>query len=357
MKKRIAAILMAAVMGVSVLAGCTPKEQAPAEEPAQESEQTQEGETSEQSALKISMVTDVGGVKDQSFNQSAWEGLEKVKADMGIEVGYIESKQDADYDPNLESLVDAKNDLIWGVGFKMASSIKNAAEAYPDQKFAIVDNDYGDETPANVLGVMFKEQEVSYLMGVIAAKMTKTNKIGFIGGMDVPVINRFRYGFVRGVEDTNPDAQIDVQFAEAFDNPTKGKAIANQMYSTGIDVIFHAAGDTGTGAIESAKEQNQMVIGVDRDQNDLAPDNVISSAVKRVDNAIYEVAKELKDGNFAGGTTRTFGLAEGGVSIAPTTSKNVPEEILTLVKEMEEKIISGEIKVPATAEEYDAMKN
>lgn len=354
MKKRFAAILMAAVMGVSVMAGCAPK--ATEEKPAENATEATEP-AAEDTALKISMVTDVGGVKDQSFNQSAWEGLEKAKADLGIEVGYIESKQDADYDPNIETLVDGKNDLVWGVGFKMAESIKAASESYPEQKFAIVDFDYGDETPKNVLGVMFKEQEPSYLMGVIAAKMTKTNKIGFIGGMDVPVINRFRFGFIKGIEDTNPDIQVDVQFAEAFDNPTKGKAIANQMYSSGIDVIFHAAGDTGNGAIESAKEQNKMVIGVDRDQNSLAPDNVISSAVKRVDNALYEVAKELKDGKFAGGTTMTFGLKEGGVDIAPTTDKNVPAEILSLVEEAKAKIISGEIKVPGTEEEYKAMKN
>ena len=348
MKKKITALFLASIMGVMTFTGCTSPApvETPADEPAVE-------ETAD--AMKISMVTDVGGVKDQSFNQSAWEGLEKAKAELGVEVGYIESKQDADYEPNLETLVDGENDLIWGVGFKMADAIAAAAGNYPDQKYAIIDFDYGDTTPENVLGVLFKEEEPSYLVGLIAGKMSKTNKIGFIGGMDVPVINRSRFGFLAGVKAANPDAVVDVQFVNAFNDPAKGKAVANQMYASGVDIIFHAAGDSGNGAIEAAKEQNKWVIGVDRDQNDLAPDNVISSAVKRVDNALFMVAKDLKDGNFAGGTTLIFGLAEGGVDIAATTSKNVPADILEYVEAEKQKIINKEIMVPGTEEDYNAM--
>ncbi len=347
MKKKFAAILLAALMGTAALAGCSsntpPAETPPTDTPAEK-------------VMKISMVTDVGGVKDQSFNQSAYEGLQRAEADLGMEIGYIESTQDADYEPNLETLVDGENDLIWGVGFKMADAIMAAAGNYPDQKYGIIDFDYGDTTPSNVIGVLFKEQEPSYLVGLIAGKMTTANKIGFVGGMDVPVINRFRFGFLAGVQAANPEAQVDVQFANAFDDPAKGKAIANQMYASGIDIIFHAAGDTGTGVIEAAKEQDKMVIGVDRDQNDLAPDNVITSAVKRVDNAIYLIAEELKNGNFDGGTTMIFGLKEGGVDIAATSDKNVPADILEFVNAEKEKIISGEITVPGTEEEYNAMK-
>ena len=152
MKKRITALFLASIMGIMTLAGCS---SAPAETPAEEPA----AEETAAESLKISMVTDVGGVKDQSFNQSAWEGLEKAKADLGIEIGYIESKQDADYEPNLETLVDGENDLIWGVGFKMADAILAAAGNYPEQKYAIIDNDYGDATPDNVLGLLFKEEE------------------------------------------------------------------------------------------------------------------------------------------------------------------------------------------------------
>ncbi|SHJ60355.1 BMP family lipoprotein [Tepidibacter formicigenes] len=344
MKKKLISLALAATMLGTMVVGCT--------KPAEEGAGGEEGKN----AIKVGMVTDVGGINDQSFNQSAWEGLKRAKDELGIEIGYQESKQDADYPPNIENLVDQENDLVWGIGFKMGDAVKEAAENYPDQKFAIIDYSYGDKTPKNIVGVTFKEQEASYLVGLIAGKMTKSNKIGFIGGMEVPVIKRFEYGFRAGVKEANPNAEVLIQYANSFTDSAKGKAIAKQMYSQGADIIFHAAGDTGTGMIEAAKEEGKYAIGVDRDQNSLAPDNVITSAMKRVDNAIYDVTKKLTEGKFEGGTTITYGLAEGGVDIAPTSDKHVPEDVLNLVKEYKNKIIGGEIKVPATEEEFNAMK-
>ncbi|KXZ39312.1 basic membrane protein A [Alkalithermobacter thermoalcaliphilus JW-YL-7 = DSM 7308] len=339
MKRKLLSMFVASTLLLGSLTACAPK-QAPT--------------GGDKSGLKVSMVTDVGGVNDQSFNQSAWEGLQRAEKDFGIKVSYQESHQEADYAPNIEILVDQNADLIWGVGFKMGDAIQEAAGHYPDNKFAIIDYAY-ENTPENVIGVIFKEEEASYLVGLIAGKMTQTNKIGFIGGMDVPVINRFQYGFIAGVKQANPDATVEVQFANAFDDPAKGKAIAKQMYQRGVDIIFHAAGDTGTGMIEAAKEEGKFAIGVDRDQNDLAPDNVITSAMKRVDNAIYEVSKELSQGKFEGGRTIVYGLKEGGVDIAPTTSKNVPKEILDFVEQEKQRIINGEFKVPSSQEELDKM--
>ncbi len=348
-KKKLVSLVLAATMLGTMVVGCAKpaEDQGAGEEPAKE--------------LKIGMVTDVGGVNDQSFNQSAWEGLQKAKKELGIKPGYQESKQDADYVPNIETLVDGENDLIWGIGFKMADALKEAAENYPDQKFAIIDNAYINEngenvTPKNVIGVTFKAEEPSYLVGLIAGKMTKTNKVGFIGGMKGPIIGSFEYGFRAGVKEANPNAEVVIQYANSFSDAAKGKAIAKQMYQNGADILFHAAGDTGTGMIEAAKEEGKFAIGVDRDQNSLAPDNVITSAMKRVDNAIFEVSKKLSEGTFDGGTTITYGLAEGGVDIAPTSNKNVPEDVLKLVEEYKQKIIKGEIKVPATEEELNAMK-
>lgn len=343
MKRKILAVLTSVALLATMMVGC-----------AKESTEAPATEQPAEKAMKIAMVTDVGGVNDQSFNQSAWEGLKRAEADFGMEVNYQESTQDADYVPNIQTLIDQENDLIWGIGFKMADAMAEAAENYPEQKFAIVDFAY-DETPENVIGVVFKENEASYLVGLIAGKMTETNKVGFIGGMDVPVINRFKFGFRAGVKAVNPEIEVLEQYANAFDKPAVGKAIANQMYQGGVDVIFHAAGDTGNGMIESAKELNKFAIGVDRDQNSQAPDNVLTSSVKRVDNAIYDVAKKLSEGTFEGGSTMVYGLAEGGVDIAATTSKNVPEEILTFVEEQKEKIISGEVVVPASEEEWNEM--
>ncbi|MEJ8554093.1 BMP family ABC transporter substrate-binding protein [Tepidibacter sp. Z1-5] len=344
MKKKLISLALTATLLGTMVVGCSK----PAEENA--------GGTEGAKTVKVGMVTDTGGVNDQSFNQSAWEGLKKGEADYGIKTSYQESKQDADYVPNIENLVDQENDLIWGIGFKMADAVKEAAENYPDQKFAIIDNSYGDETPENVIGVTFKEEQCSYLVGLIAGKMTKTNKVGYIGGIEVPVIQKFEYGFRAGVKEANPDAEVFVQYANSFSDPAKGKAIAKQMYSNGADILYHAAGDTGTGMIEAAKEEGKYAIGVDRDQNSLAPDNVITSAMKRVDNALYDVSKKLTEGTFEGGTTVTYGLAEGGVDIAPTTEKHVSKEIITYVNEEKQKIIDGEIVVPSNQEEFDAMK-
>ena len=310
------------------------------------------GQAKKETGIKIAMVTDVGGINDQSFNQSAWEGLKRAEKEFALSVDYLESNQDADYAPNMETLLDAGNNLIWGIGFKMGDTIKEKALENPDQNYAIIDYAYGDDTPANVVGVVFKEQEPSFLVGYIAGKMTKTNKVGFVGGMKFPLIEKFEYGFKAGVQLANPKAEIFAQYADSFTDAAKGKAIANQMYGNGADIVYHAAGGVGDGVIEAAKEQDKYAIGVDRDQNSLAPEHVITSAMKRVDNAIYNVAALLVKGEFPGGTTVVYGLKEGGVSIAPTSYKLVPAEILEEVEGLKAKIIAGEIVVPSTPDSY-----
>ena len=308
-----------------------------------------------ETAVKVAIVTDVGGVNDQSFNQSAWEGLQRAEKEIDIKASYLESTQDADYKPNMETLLDAGNDLIWGIGFKMADVLGELATLNPEQKYAGIDCFFEAPTP-NLVGVLFREQEPSYLVGYIAGKMTKTNKVGFIGGMDFFVIHKFHYGFLAGVKEANPGCEVLVQYADSFTDAAKGKAIANQMYKNGADIIFHAAGGVGDGVIEAAKEQNKYAIGVDKDQNSLAPDNVITSAMKRVDNAIYNLTKTLVEGTFPGGTNVVYGLKEGGVGIAPTSYKHVSAEILEEVKGLEAKIIAGEIVPPTSKEEWEAMK-
>ncbi|MBT8328865.1 MAG: BMP family ABC transporter substrate-binding protein [Desulfofustis sp.] len=303
--------------------------------------------------MKIAMVTDVGGVNDQSFNQSAWEGLKRAEKDFGIKVAYKESKQDADYAPNMETLTDAGYDLIWGIGFLMGDAIKETAEINPDQKYAIIDFSYGDETPQNVACAVFQEEEPSFLVGYIAGKMTKSNMVGFVGGIKFPLIEKFEYGFMAGVKLANPDAEVLRQYAESFTDAAKGKAITNNMYQQGADIVFHASGGVGDGVIEAAKEKGKWAIGVDKDQNFLAPDNVLTSAMKRVDNAIYDIGKRLIAGEFAGGETVVYNLKNDGVGIAPTSDKHVPAKILKEVDDLVAKIKAGEIVVPATKEAFD----
>lgn len=302
--------------------------------------------------LKVAMVTDVGGVNDQSFNQSAWEGLQRAKKELGVKASYQESKQDADYPGNLETLYDAGNDLIWGIGFKMADIVLKSAKQNPKQKYAIIDYSYGDKTPPNVVAVMFKAEEGAFLAGYIAAKMSKTNSIGFIGGMSVPIIHAFQYGYKAGAKYANKKINVLEQYSESFTDAAKGKAIANQMISKNADVVFHAAGAVGDGVIEAAKEKNKMAVGVDRDQNYLAPKNVITSSMKRVDNAIFSVTSDLSKGVFKGGTTQNFGLQDGAVDIAPTTAKMIPAALFSEVTELKKKIASGAIKVPASLASY-----
>ncbi|MFV9509791.1 BMP family lipoprotein [Tepidibacillus sp. LV47] len=346
MKKYITLILVLLLVMSSFLVGCgVDKETKDNKQAGQPENQTTE------KTLKVAMVTDTGGVNDQSFNQSAWEGLQRAEKELGIKASYLESKQDADYKPNLETLLDAGNDLIWGIGFKMEKVILEEAQNNPDQKYAIIDAAY-DNPPNNLVGVMFKAEESSFLVGYIAGKMTKTGKVGFVGGMRGPIIDAFEYGFKAGVKYANPKVEVITQYAESFTDAAKGKSIATNMYQQGADIVFHAAGGVGDGVIEAAKEQGKYAIGVDRDQNYLAPDNVITSAMKRVDNGIYNVVKQLKEGKFPGGTNITLGLKDGAVDIAPTSNKHVPANILKEVDGIKQKIINREIVVPNNADTF-----
>lgn len=305
--------------------------------------------------LKITLVSDVGGINDESFNQSAWEGLQRAEKELGVEISVIESTQAADYAPNIEQAVDNDSDLVIGVGFTMDKAIEEAATNYPDNKFAIIDHAYENQ-PENVNSLMFNAQEAAYLVGVIAAKKTETNKVGFIGGTKSPVIESFEYGFLAGAKSVSKDIEVLRQYADTYTDAAKGKAIANQMHADDVDVIFTAAGSTGNGAIEASKESGKMAIGVDKDQNSLAPENVITSAVKRVDMVVYNTVNDLVNEEFKGGQVSVYGLKEEGVGIAPTTDKNVDEEILAFVKEQSEKIKSGEITVPKNEQEYNSNK-
>jgi basic membrane protein A len=315
------------------------------------------GEAPAADQLKIGMVTDVGGVNDNSFNQSAWEGLQKAEADLGVSADVQESKSDADYIPNLNRFVKDGYHLTWGIGFLMADAIKEVATKNADTKLGIIDSNLGGEIPANVAAVTFKEHEGSFLMGVIAGSTTKTNKIGFVGGVKFALIEKFEYGFKAGVKSVNPNAEVVVNYVGDFTKPDQGKVVAATMYDSGVDIIYHASGATGDGVFAEAKERgNVWVIGVDRDQSYLAPDQTLSSMMKRVDVAVYTVTEQLKNGSFPGGTATELGLVDNGVGIAPTSDKHVSKEILDKVEEYKQKIIAGEIKVPQTDAEFQQFQ-
>lgn len=367
MKKKVLSLLMVAAMTAGMLAGCgsnagnsanngadaadSDAANADATEKSDAAGDADTNTNTDASNIKIGMVTDIGGVNDGSFNQSSWEGLQRAQSELGVSVDYLQSKADSDYIPNIETFVDENYDLIICVGYQLADALRTEAEANPDQKFAIID----DATNAdldNVTCLMFEQAQASYLVGYVAGLMTESNTIGIVIGMSTDTMNQFGYGYLAGAIDANPDVTVLQTNANSFGDTAGGKTAATAMITKGADVIFHAAGATGLGVIEGCKEADIWAIGVDSDQSSLAPDNIITSAMKRVDNACYDISKEVLEGTLTNGV-KTYDLTSGGVDIAPTTT-NLPEDVISAVEDVKAKIISGEITVPSTKDDFEA---
>ena len=301
MTKKIRTLILAGILVTSMyLSGCS-----------QKSVDTQEDK------VKITLVLDEGGVNDQSFNQSAWEGALDAKEKYNVEVNYIESKQESEYFSNIETAIDNESDLIIGVGFKLTDTIKDAAEHYPEQKFAIIDGTY-EEIPDNVSSIMFNEEQAGYAVGLIAAKTTKTNTVGFIGGMDIPSCSNFYVGFEKAIKDENSNIKVLKQYANSFTDAAKGRAIAEQMVNDNADIIFTAAGGVNTGSFEVAKEKGIKTIGVDMPSNYISPNTIITSALKNVGVGVELTVNDLVEGKFTGGEVKMFDLSNNGVGFEKT---------------------------------------
>lgn len=328
-----------------------------------------------ESTFSVAMVTDTGGIDDKSFNQSAWEGIQEFGKNNGLKEGkggysYLQSKSMADYSTNLNKLAREGYQLVYGVGALVTEDVAKIADQQKDTYFGIIDGEVKDKE--NVVSILFKEQESSFLAGVAAAKATKTNKVGFIGGMELPVIERFESGFLAGVQAVNPDIKVEVKYTGAFDKAELGKTTASSMYASGVDVIFHAAGGTGNGLFTEAKDLKKKdptreiwAIGVDSDQSregivkidDKEQNIVLTSAMKGVYKAVVEINEKAKEGKFPGGETIIYGLAEDGVSLAPINEAvSTRAEIDTAVNEWIEKIKNGEVVIPGTLEELKNFK-
>lgn len=343
LKKMLALVLAVAML--LTLAACGNKDSADDGTP-DDGEDTDVPPVTE--TVKIGMVTDVGGVNDQSFNQSSWEGLQTLAAeDSSFEVQYLESKTDADYSANIQTFIDEEYDLIICVGYMLADATREAAEANPDQLFAIIDDATIDLD--NVACLMFSQQEASYLVGVVAGMMTESNTVGYVQGMVSETMNLFGLGYISGVLSVNPDATVLQYNANNFADSAAGSAAATDMVTKGADVIYHAAGGTGAGVISACADNGIYAIGVDSDQSYLAPETVVTSAMKRVDIASQDISKAVKDGTFTGGV-HTYDLANGGVDIAPTQDL-LPAEVIEAVEAAKAGILSGEIVVPTTLDE------
>jgi basic membrane protein A len=306
--------------------------------------------------IKVGLVFDVGGRGDKSFNDAAYRGLEKAKKELGVDFEYIEPGPGGDREAALRQFASRPDiAIIFGIGFIFTDEITKMAQEFPEKKFACVDYtvDPSKTLPSNLIALEFKEEEGSFLVGVIAGLTTKTNAVGFVGGMESPLIKKFQVSYEAGVKYANPKCKVLIGYAgvtgDAFKNPGKGKELALGQYSQGADIIYHASGVTGLGVFEAARETKKLAIGVDSDQSDEAPGLILTSMVKSVDVSVYECIKETKDGTFKGGRVETFGLKSKGVDyIYDDKNKNlITDEVRKKTEEVRNEIISGKIVVPS----------
>ena len=311
-------------------------------------------------ATKVGIVLDVGGRGDKSFNDGAYAGADSAMNGLGADVRFIEPGEGADREAGLRLLAAEGMDLIMGIGFIFTDDLTVLSREYPDSKFAGVDFALGtDEAgnvippPPNVAALKFREEEGSFLVGALAALVGNSKRVGFIGGMDIPLIHKFEAGYRAGVKHVCPDCTVVAQYAgvtpEAFANPGRGKELALSQYQSGVNVIFHASGATGGGLFEAARAMGKLAIGVDADQAAEAPGRVLTSMIKGVNAAVYDAIARVENGTFKGGVY-SFGLAEGGVGYVYDDNNRalIPEAAYRRVEQLKAEIIAGRIKVPST---------
>lgn len=308
--------------------------------------------------IKVGLVFDVGGRGDKSFNDAAYVGLMKAEKELGITAEYREPGEGAHREAHLRNFSKGDADLIIGIGFLFTDEITAMANDFPKKKYACIDYTVGsDEIPSNLAALTFREEEGSFLVGAIAALKSTTGKIGFVGGVESPLIKKFEAGYIQGAKYANPKVEVKAVYAgvsdTAFKDPQKGKELANSLYDSGVDIIYHASGSTGLGVFKAAEERKKLAIGVDRDQADeAAPGVVLTSMIKNTDQEVYQIIKETSEGKFKGGN-HAFGLKEGGVGYVYDDKNKalIGDEIHKKVEDIKAKIISGEIKVSATPKE------
>jgi basic membrane protein A len=304
--------------------------------------------------FKVGLVFDVGGRGDKSFNDSAVRGLDRAKADLKVEYDVIEPSDAADRENALRQFASGDYDLVIGVGFMFTDDVNRVAAAFPAKHFACVDYavDPGKKIPDNVVALKFREQEGSFLAGALAALTSKTHTVGFIGGMDVPLIHKFEAGFKAGAAWANPKVKVLSAYAgvtpEAFKDPAKGKELALAQIGEGADIIYHASGSTGLGVFEAARDKHVLAIGVDSDQHDEAPGFILTSVVKGVDEAVFQTIKGGMQGQFKHGILE-FGLKEKGVDYVYNADNKslIPDAAHAKAESARKLIVLGKLKVPA----------
>ncbi len=318
------------------------------------------GEAGNPNGAKIGIVFDVGGLGDKSFNDGTYRGADSARRMMGANISIIEPGEGTDRESGLRLFAAEKKDLVVGVGFAFSDDIARLAKEYPTTAFAGIDYALATDAsgnvippPPNVAALKFHEEEGSFLVGAIAALVGKSKKVGFVGGMEIPLIFKFEAGYRAGVKAVCPDCTVIAQYAgvtpDAFKNPAKGKELALSQYQQGVNIIYHVSGGTGQGVFEAARATNKLAIGVDSDQWDEAPGHVLTSMIKGVGNATYDAISRVQSHTFKGGVY-AFGLKEHGVDYIYDEHNRgmIPDSVRTRVEQLRQDIISGRIKVPST---------
>lgn len=298
-------------------------------------------------ALKVGMVFDSGGRGDKSFNDSAYAGLEKAQKELGVNIATVDSKAEKDYEGNLETLAQKGNDLVFAIGITQGTALARIAPKYPKTKFAIVD---AEVKAPNVRSLLFSEEQGSYLAGYAAGLATKTNKVGFVGGKSIPLIKKFEAGYFAGAKAANPNVQtLPAKYTESWDDTVIGKATAASLFAAGADVVYHAAGRCGLGVIAAAKDAGKLAIGVDSDQDEVAKGTVLTSMVKRVDQAVFSTIQDVKNGAFTAGS-KSYDLKANGVGLTDMkyTKDLLPAGAMEKIEQAKKDIISGKITVPTS---------
>lgn len=311
-------------------------------------------------AVDVGIVFDMGGRGDKSFNDGAYIGAERAEKELGVRIRFIEPGEGSDREAGLRLLAAEGMDIVIGVGFIFTDDLTQLAREYPNTNFAGVDYSVAQDKdgkiiqpPGNLAALKFREEQGSFLVGAIAALTGKSKKVGFVGGMNFPLIHKFEMGYIAGVKSVCPDCEVLSQYAgvtpEAFRNPGKGKELALSQYQQGVNVIFHASGSTGLGVFEAARQTGKLAIGVDADQYNEAPGYVLTSMVKRVDNAVFDAIKRVKEKRFKGGIYQ-YGLAEDGVGYVydKNNEKMIPADVRARVEALKQEIIAGRLSVPST---------
>jgi basic membrane protein A len=294
--------------------------------------------------LTVGVILGTGGLGDRSFNDSAYAGLQEAQREYGIRFKTINYTTDDTNQAELRRLIENGYDLIIGIGFENAEYIQSLSQEFPDRKFAVVDTIVEGD---NVASIVYREQEGDFLMGVLAAMLTQTKIVGFVGGADIDIIRRIEGGFKQGVAYQDPEVRVLSQMAGTFSDPQAGKSLALEQYAAGADVIYNAAGRTGLGVIEAAAETGNLTIGTSGDQRYLAPGSVVGNRPKRVDMAVLSLVQELEEDRFQAGV-RSLGLAEDGLGLGPFDEELVTASMLNRLQELKQQIIAGDISIAIT---------